>query len=248
MKTTGITNYLSTLKSYKDRLLNYKEYLEIKELIEDKFSVRQIHEIESEILNYFQFPIRIQINTMYRDAGNYKSSHEEIFWNDLNISANAVEHHIKSKIGFYEPVIVQKYGLESISPVQNEHSPGGEYDHPYVEITQVEETTFAPSKEEGRVKMISEFINKLQSDDHSEFEEKQKEEALQSNLQQLKALGYQVSIWSIEDVQARYDVSDEKAHEILEATLGSEPLIEHINSVIEEVAEIVMDLTETKRI
>jgi hypothetical protein len=53
----------------------------------------------------------------------------------------------------------------------------------------------------------------------------------------LRSAGYYVeNLWHIRDVQDRYEASDETAIDILDGSLCSEPLIEHVFALIEDLA------------
>jgi len=53
----------------------------------------------------------------------------------------------------------------------------------------------------------------------------------------LRSAGYYVeNLWHIRDVQDRYEASDETAIDILDGSLCSESVVEHIFDVIQDIA------------
>lgn len=79
----------------------------------------------------------IEMHIMYRDGANYKTGETVLFENKDNLPEDEIYNFIEENISTYQPIIADDYKLPNIAPYDNEFVPCGQYDHPFIEITNV---------------------------------------------------------------------------------------------------------------
>lgn len=187
----------------------------------------------------------IIVHVMYRDGSNYKTGEDQLFLNDVDISTEDFRKVVEDTVGFYQPIMVQDYGLRSLSPVENEFVPVyNEVDHAYCEITDVASTNGTEGiikEDEKRDPMkISKVISLLKGEEKSEYRDiHRKEEYLQECKEALKKAGYFTdNLWSVEDVKTKFDVDDDKAQEILYETFANPATYDQIWASMEVAGKV----------
>lgn len=140
----------------------------------------------------------ITLEMQYRDGGNWKTPHEHHFLNPTNVLPEEVEAIIEEKIGMYEPIIAQYYGLTSCAPIQNEFLPVmNEEDHSYMEIlfvrvSEIDKPTGHPN-DPSKLTTINEWLTFIEELTPEKIQKKRKKRAkeaisrMQSEIKNIKS-------------------------------------------------------------
>ena len=140
-------------------------------------------------IDYVPKPKYVVLCMMYRDGANYKSGEDFYFAYDSDLSEDEIRERFKpltedNTDGF----VPSYYGLETISPVENEFIPvSNDYDHAFCTITDIRFESYCSDK--GDKRSISEILTNLEDESSIELaREDAKIEAKEYLKKQLKAL------------------------------------------------------------
>jgi hypothetical protein len=109
----------------------------------------------------------VKINLVYRDASYNVTYSNQLFRNKEGLSFGEISEAFKPILS--DPIIVQYYGIKSISPIANEFMPTFGDDHAFCEIINVEMVSM------GGHSTMKDILDVIEAIDRGGDDEKKKE-------------------------------------------------------------------------